>query len=49
MGGTWDVVLCRVVLLCTAEENVEARERDDLRHERHRERERQRRLEKAGK
>ena len=37
------------VVLCAAEEDAEVRERDDLRHERHRERERQRRLEKAGK
>ena len=40
---------CCAVVWCTAEEDAEARERDDLRHERHRERERQRRLEKAGK
>lgn len=49
MRGTWDVVLHCAVVWCTAEEDAEARERDDLRHERHRERERQRRLEKAGK
>ena len=37
------------VVLCAAEEDTAARERDDLRHDRHRERERQRRLDKAGK
>lgn len=54
--GTVCVVRCRVdvwgtcgVVFCTVEEDADLRERDDLRHERHRERERQRRLEKAGK